>query len=114
VPGYISKTIYSDTIQPGWNWLPYNAKKTVLLAEGQGVDGSTATCATLSEGGAVEFRCRQGSRPGYQPFAGAESLQFDIRSNTKSDDPFASSTPARELPGLKIFLMNVSGFESVQ
>jgi hypothetical protein len=108
VPGYVSQTIFSDSIQPGWTWLPYNAKNTVLLAKGEGVDGSVATCATLSQGGAVKFNCRQCSRPGYQPFAKATSLQFDIRSNTKSDDEFASSTPRGKLPGIKLYLMNVS------
>jgi cullin-associated NEDD8-dissociated protein 1 len=107
VPGYVSQTIFSDSIQPGWTWLPYNAKNTVLLAKGEGVDGSVATCATLSQGGAVKFNCRQCSRPGYQPFAKATSLQFDIRSNTKSDDEFASSTPRGKLPGIKLYLMNV-------
>lgn len=107
VPGFVNETIYSDTIQPGWSWLPYNAKNTVLLAEGQGVNGSNATCATLSEGGAVEFQCRECSKPGYQPFAKANALQFAIRSNTKSNDPYASSTPPGELPPVKIFLMNV-------
>ena len=108
VPGFVSKTIFDDSIQPGWSWLPYNAKNTVLLAEGQGVAGSNATCATLSEGGAVEFKCRQCSRPGYQPFAKATALRFDIRSNTRSSDAFASSTPRGQLPPLKLFLMNVS------
>lgn len=108
VPGFISKTIFSDSIQPGWNWLPYNARNSVLLAENQGVDSSVATCTTLSRGGAVKFQCRQCSRAGYQPFAKAKSLRFDIRSNTQSDDEFASSTPRGELPGLKLFLMNVS------
>jgi hypothetical protein len=109
VPGFISRTIFSDSIQPGWNWLPYNARNSVLLARDQGVDSSVATCTTLSRGGAVNFQCRQCSRAGYQPFARAESLRFDIRSNTQSDDEFASSTPRGELPGIKLFLMNVSG-----
>jgi hypothetical protein len=108
VPAFVSQTIFSDSIQPGWTWLPYNAKNTVLLAKGEGVDGSIATCATLSQNGAVKFNCRQCSRPGYQPFAKATSLQFDIRSNTKSNDEFASSTPRGKLPGIKLYLMNVS------
>lgn len=109
VPGFISKAIFTDSIQPGWNWLPYNAKNTVLLAKGQGVgkDG-VATCATLSEGGGVKFYCRECSRPGYQPFNDGKTLRFDIRSNTRSNDPFASSTPRGKLPGVKVFLMNVS------
>jgi len=88
--------------------MPYNSKNNVLMAKGEGVGGGAATCASLSQGGAVQFLCRQCSRPGYQPFAKAEALQFSIRSNTKSTDPFASSTPAGQLPGLKVFLMNVS------
>lgn len=42
--------------------------------------------------------------------AGVPDLQFWIRSNTPaSAGPFASSTPAGEVPGLKIFLKNVGG-----
>jgi hypothetical protein len=104
----VNQTIYSDSIQPGWNWQPYNAKSSVLLADGQGVNSSNATCSTLSQGGAVSFVCRQCSRAGYQPFTKAESLRFDIRSNTQSDDEFVSSTPRGEQPPLKLFLMNVS------
>jgi hypothetical protein len=77
----------------------------VLLADGQGVGGSIATCATLSQGGAVSFKCRQSSRAGYQPFTKAESLVFDIRFNTQSDAEFASSPPCGDLPPLKLFLM---------
>lgn len=108
MPGFVNQTIFSDSIQPGWNWLPYDASNAVLLARGQGVEGSTATCAVLSKGGGIKFWCRECARPGYQPFSKAQSLQFDIRSNTKSSDPFASSTPRGELPPLKLFLMNVS------
>jgi hypothetical protein len=108
VPGFVNETIFSDTIEPGWNWQPYDAKNTELIAKGQGVDGSAATCATLSKGGAIKFNCRNCSRPGYQPFAKAKSLNFDIQSNTKSSDEFASSTPKSQLPPLKIFLMSVS------
>jgi hypothetical protein len=107
VPGFVSKVIYGDS--PGtWSWLPYKSRNNVLLAEGQGVDGSTATCSTISQGGGVEFQCKQCAQPGYQPFAKAEVLRFDIRSNTNSNDEFASSTPRGELPPLKMFLMNVS------
>lgn len=108
VPGFVNQTIFSDTIQPGWNWYPYDAKNTVLLAKGQGVAGSTATCATLSKGGGLQLKCKGCSRPGYQPFAKAKSLEFDIRSNTQSDDEFASSTPRGQLPPVKLFMMNVS------
>jgi hypothetical protein len=55
VPGYVNKTIFSDSIEPGWNWQPFDAKNSELIAEGQGADGSAATCATLSKGGAVKF-----------------------------------------------------------
>lgn len=107
VPGFVSKVIYGDAVGT-WSWLPYKSRNNVLLAEGKGVDGSTATCSTISEGGGVEFQCKQCAKPGYQPFAKAEVLRFDIRSDTNSNDEFASSTPRGELPPLKMFLMNVS------
>lgn len=107
MPGFVSKVIYDDA--PGtWSWLPYDSRNNVLLAEGEGVDGTTATCSTISEAGGVEFQCKQCAKPGYQPFADAEVLRFDIRSNTNSNNEFASSTPRGELPPLKMFLMNVS------
>ncbi len=108
VPGYVNQTLYENSIEPGWEWILYDAKNAFLLAKGQGVNGTNATCATLSKGGAMQFQCKQCSRPGYQPFAKATSLQFDIRSTTKSSDEFASSTPRGKLPPLKLFMMNVS------
>lgn len=56
----------------------------------------------------MAFVCRQCNKPGYQPFAKAQNLKFLIRSNTKSNDPYASSTPPGKLPELKLFMMNVS------
>lgn len=103
----MSKVIYGDAVGT-WSWLPYKSRNNVLLAEGKGVDGSTATCSTISEGGGFEFQCKQCAKPGYQPFAIAEVLRFDIRSDTNSNDKFASSTPRGELPPLKMFLINVS------
>ena len=108
IPGFVSEVIYSRTIKPGWTFQPYSTKDTRLLAAGQGVGGGTALCSSISQGGALAFICRECSRPGYQPFAKAQSLQMSIRSNTKSLDPFASSTPPGQLPPLKIFMMNVS------
>lgn len=40
-------------------------------------------------------------------------MKFLIRSNTKSKDPYASSTPPGKLPALKVFMMNVSGQTAV-
>lgn len=88
---------------------PYGSKNAVLLAKGQGVAGSNATCLSLTpKTGGLQFKCRQCSRPGYQPFAKAKSFEFDIRSNTQSSDKFASATPRGQLPPVKIFIMNVS------
>jgi hypothetical protein len=79
-----------------------------IQAAGEGLDGSTATCLTSSKGGAVVFTVRDGYKPGYQPFAKAERLDFWIKSNTKSSDVYASSTPKGLPPPLKVFLMSVS------
>lgn len=112
IPGYVNQTIYDNTIRPGWTFQPYSTKNTRLLDPKQGIGGSTALCSTISQGGAIAFICRSCSKPGYQPFAKAKSLQLSIRSNTQSLDPFASSTPPGELPQLKIFMMNVSNSQS--
>lgn len=37
------------------------------------------------------------SREGYQPFKNATALEFWIRSNSNSTDPFFSSTPSGEV-----------------
>jgi hypothetical protein len=79
-----------------------------LRAKGEGLAGGVATCATSSPGGAVVFWMRNGTQPGYQPFKGATSLDFWIKSNTKTNDPYASDTPPGKVPPIKIFLMHVS------
>jgi len=104
-PGYVDQIIYMDDLGSGWGWRTYGAKDTKIMAKGEGISGN-ATCGTLSKDGAIPFICRECTKAGYQPFANANILQFWIRSNTKSVDPFASSTPPGKLPGLKVFLMN--------
>lgn len=106
VPGFISPFIYRNDLGAGWGWRPYNSKNTVIQAAGEGLDGSTATCLTSSKGGAVVFTARDAYKPGYQPFAKAERLDFWIKSNTKSSDVYASSTPKGLPPPLKVFLMS--------
>ena len=110
LPGFVNQTMFdggSPTgLQSGWSWLPYNAKNMELLAPGQGRARGLAICGSLSKGGGIPLTCRECTKLGYQPFAKTKSLQFWIRSNTKSTDPFASSTPPGALPGLKVFLMN--------
>ena len=106
-PGYVDQTIYKDDLGSGWGWGTYGAKDTKVMAKGEGISGN-AMCGTLSKDGALPFICRGCTKPGYQPFANANILQFWVRSNTKSLDPFASSTPPGKLPGVKVFLMNVS------
>ncbi|KAF6266008.1 hypothetical protein COO60DRAFT_638698 [Scenedesmus sp. NREL 46B-D3] len=106
VPGFINTTIYDEVIGAGWTFQPYLAKNQNLLARTQGVDKSTGMCASLSKGGAISFVCKRCTQAGYQPFGKAKSLRFWIRSDTKSSNPFASSTPPGQLPPLKVFLMN--------
>jgi hypothetical protein len=108
VPGYVSPVIYRDDLGAGWGWRPYSSKNTQVRARGEGLNGGAATCLTSSRNGAVVFNVRDGFKPGYQPFAAAQRLDFWIKSNTKSADPYASSTPKGQPPPLKIFLMNVS------
>eukprot|EP00878_Enallax_costatus_P012255 GHUV01012800.1.p1 GENE.GHUV01012800.1~~GHUV01012800.1.p1 ORF type:complete len:217 (+),score=45.02 GHUV01012800.1:1126-1776(+) len=106
VPGYVSPVIYKDDLGAGWGWRPYNSKDTQIRAPGEGLDGGYATCLSSSQNGAVVFAVREGYKPGYQPFAKASRLEFWIKSNTKSLDPYASSTPPGVPPPLKIFLMS--------
>ncbi|KAF8059424.1 erkB [Scenedesmus sp. PABB004] len=106
VPGFVNNTIYKDDLGAGWGWRPYASKNTQVRAKGEGLGGTAATCLTSSQNGAVVFTVREGFRPGYQPFASAARLDFWVKSNTKSADPFASSTPKGKVPPLKVFLMN--------
>jgi hypothetical protein len=75
-----------------------------IRAAGEGRKGRTATCLTASKGGAVKFSVKK--RTGL--FSDGGRLDLWIKSNTKSSDPYASSTPPGQAPNLKIFLMNVS------
>ena len=105
----MNETIYSDSsLGTGWSWMPYRHKNSNLFVEGEGVYGGSAMCTTLSQDGSVPFKCRNCTNKGYQPFGKATVLQFWIKSNTKSSDPFASSTPPGKVPPIKMFIMNVS------
>eukprot|EP00775_Hariotina_reticulata_P013960 gene13960-14074_t len=106
LPGYVNTTIYWRGVQAGWGWRPYFAKNTYLTAAGAGYQGNAATCATLSQNGAIAFFCRGCSKEGYQPFTKGQYLFFSVRSNTQSKDPYASSTPPGKMPQLKVFLSN--------
>ena len=75
-----------------------------VRAAGEGRAGRTATCLTASKDGAVKFSVKK--RTGL--FMDGGRLDMWIKSNTKSNSPYASSTPAGQPPNLKIFLMNVS------
>jgi hypothetical protein len=109
LPGFVNQTIYADsTLGTGWGWLPDLDKNTNLFVKGEGVTGGSAMCTTLSKGGSVPFSCRNCTKEGYQPFSKAQVLRFWIKSNTKSSDPFASSTPPGKVPPMKMFMMNVS------
>ena len=102
----MSPTLFGDDVGAGWGWRPYAAKNLRLKARGAGIDGGAATCLSLSQGGALPFVCRNCTKPGYQPFARASRLDFWVRSDTNSSDPYASSTPPGKPPNdVKIFLM---------
>jgi hypothetical protein len=74
-----------------------------IRAANEGRDGRTATCMTASKEGAVKFSVKK--RTGM--FMDGGRLDMWIKSNTKSNDIYASSTPRGSAPNLKLFLMNV-------
>ncbi|WIA23970.1 hypothetical protein OEZ85_013605 [Tetradesmus obliquus] len=104
--GYIDKsTIYSGGPRPGWSWFPYSSSNFTLIIPGAATPaGTPSTCLSISPGGGLSFKCRECYKAGFQPFAGASAISFWIRSNTQSSDPFASSTPPGQAPGLKLIL----------
>eukprot|EP00884_Botryococcus_braunii_P001907 jgi/Botrbrau1/11717/Bobra.0195s0045.1 len=108
LPGYISKTVYDGGLKPGWRWQPYDVLETKFAAEGAGVNGDAATCVAINPKGGLTFECHMCATPGYQPFAGATTLDFYIRGDSKTLAPLdaTSATPPGQLPPLTIFMGN--------
>ena len=70
------------------------AQLTSCLFTDYGQDGKLpATCVDISTGGGLQFKCRECSRSGYQPFSGVTAISFWIRSNSSSYDASQTSTP---------------------
>ena len=71
-------------------------KHALTIAQGSGVNGSNATCATLSEGG-ITFTSRGANVSHYQPFANATSISLWARhgngSEHASDASLLSESP---------------------
>uniref|UniRef100_A0A383V9X8 Expansin-like EG45 domain-containing protein n=1 Tax=Tetradesmus obliquus TaxID=3088 RepID=A0A383V9X8_TETOB len=82
-PGYISDKIYDNFPGVGWSWFAYNFQpmnKFAVVDAGKGLKGSAASCAELQYNGGMTWACRQcGSKEGFQPFAGADSVTFWMR-----------------------------------
>ncbi|WIA34055.1 hypothetical protein OEZ86_012433 [Tetradesmus obliquus] len=82
-PGYISDKIYDNFPGVGWSWFAYNFQpmnKFAVVDAGKGLKGSAASCAELQYNGGLTWACRQcGSKEGFQPFAGADSVTFWMR-----------------------------------
>lgn len=55
---YISNKIYGDRPQSGWGWATYSEKNSSMIADGEGLGGSAATCVTLTPKGGLAFWCR--------------------------------------------------------
>jgi hypothetical protein len=100
--------IYEDGPGAGWTWRAFGVRDSKLLLAKQGRLGSIGACAWAKNRGGVAFLCPGCSAAGQAPFANAKYLWFWIRSNTKPGGA-PSSTPPGSLPGLRIFLGNVSG-----
>jgi hypothetical protein len=75
-PGFVSRVIYSSTIEAGWSWQPFKPAEQHLMAAGQGHTGSTAACTSVLPHGGVTFNCRRCAEAGYQPFNGVGSISF--------------------------------------
>ncbi|MEW5313055.1 MAG: hypothetical protein WDW38_004649 [Sanguina aurantia] len=106
LPGYVSSYMYLDGVQAGWDWFPYNAQSSTIKQYAGVPSGKGATCMSIAPKGGLTFKNRRGSAPGYQPFKDAVSIDFWIKPNPASTDPFDSSTPLGKVPGLKIFPSN--------
>lgn len=64
-----------------------------LVTEPTPGSGVPSTCLSMSPEGGLSFRCRECYKEGFQPFKGATSISFWIKS-AASADPFESSAPA--------------------
>jgi hypothetical protein len=74
VPGFVSRSIYSNTIQPGWAWSVWEPQETELMRAGLGHNGGAALYASVLAKGGMTFNCKRCAEGGYQPFAGAQTL----------------------------------------
>ncbi len=103
----------SHWIPTGWGIFPDMAHKAEISVPGIGPGGSGAICVSISPSGSISFRCRECYRAGYQPFKGAHFLKFWIKSNSLSKDPFASSTPAGQVPDQHPWPVRAWGWQQI-
>lgn len=109
LPGYINETIYSDSVQTGWGFLPYSTSNKQLQVPGAGIGGSNATCLDVLPQGGLTFEARDSDLPGYQPLSAvnATTINFAIKSTTARDiGGLNSGSPA--VPPLQLSLSNIA------
>ncbi|KAJ9505556.1 hypothetical protein QJQ45_028036, partial [Haematococcus lacustris] len=116
---YISPVIYGPRgIEPGWSWEPWSIVSAQLQVKGEwpglharteaprvGPTGGDATCMDITPGGGLTLRSRKAHKTGFQPLKGARRIDFWIKPNSGSRDPFVSSTPDGQVPRLKLYVM---------
>ena len=76
VPGYVSRSIYTNTIQPGWAWSVWEPQETEMMRAGLGHNGGAGLYVSVLPKGGMTFNCKRCAEGGYQPFAGAQTLSL--------------------------------------
>jgi len=74
VPGFVSRSIYTNSIQPGWGWAVWEPQETDMMRPALAHNGGTALFASVLAKGGMTFNCKRCAEAGYQPFAGAQTL----------------------------------------
>lgn len=75
-PGHISRTIYSNTPEPGWAFNTFKPAEQSIMKAGAAHDGGAGACASVLPSGGVSWTCRRCTDGGYQPFNGASAISF--------------------------------------
>lgn len=54
--GFVNETVYSNGLQTGWSWEPYDQYETILNAPGGGLNGRNGTCVAVGPNGGITFK----------------------------------------------------------
>ncbi len=80
-------------VHTGWRWNPFYAQYVYFFAPKAGIDGSNATCLSVTQGGGINLGMPNGTDVDYQPFANARTLSLWITPNAPPPPPGVPAQP---------------------